>query len=323
MKLTADIHQFTVPTPWPIGPVNLYLLEGRAGLTLVDTGPDTPEALAALESGLAEIGKRVEDISQVVLTHFHVDHTGLCNRVVQLSGAKVYAHPLTAVIMKKDVAVSAYRADFFKTLYRAMGATEEMAGLAFQQLEEYDKALPPCAVDVELQEGDVIPGHEEWRVVYTPGHSQDHISLYRESDGVMILGDHLIMHVSSNAFIEPPLRPGEPRPKTLITYREALRKLQDLELTIGYTGHGEPVTDHRELITQRLLEHEKRAAKVVEQVRQGRHTALEICLALFPRHANQMPLIMSETLGHLDWLVAEGRLRIEETPDGLWLYQIA
>jgi glyoxylase-like metal-dependent hydrolase (beta-lactamase superfamily II) len=323
MKLTADIHRITVPTPWPVGPVNLYLLEGRRGLTLIDTGPESPEALAALDAGLAEIGKRIEDISQVVLTHFHVDHSGMCNRIVQRSGAKVYAHPLTAIIMKRDEAINASRADFFKTVYREMGADDTMAALAFQQLEEYDKNMEACDVDVELHEGDVIPGHEEFRVVYTPGHSQDHISLYRESDGVMILGDHLILHVSSNAFIEPPVRPGEPRPKTLITYREALRKLQDLDMTIGHTGHGEPITGHRELITQRLLDQERRAAKVIEQVRGGKHTGLDICLELFPRHQNQMPLIMSETLGHLDWLVAEGRLRTEETADGVLHYHIA
>ena len=63
-------------------------------------------------------------------------------------------------------------------------------------------------LDREIAEGDEVPGMPGWRVKETKGHAQSHIALYREADGLMIGGDHLIAHVSSNALIEPPY-PGE------------------------------------------------------------------------------------------------------------------
>ena len=56
--------------------MNAYLLCGDP-LTLVDPGPRSPEALSALEEGLAEQGLRVPDVELIVLTHHHIDDPGL------------------------------------------------------------------------------------------------------------------------------------------------------------------------------------------------------------------------------------------------------
>ncbi|MGZ6507282.1 MAG: hypothetical protein ACXVDE_09105, partial [Tumebacillaceae bacterium] len=63
------------------------------------------------------------------------------------------------------------------------------------------------------------------------------------------------------------------------------------------------------------------AEKIVNFVAQGKRSGMELALAMFPRHLSQLPLIVSETLGHLDWMVAEGRLAFEETPSGIWHYR--
>ena len=322
MAMARGVHGFSIPTPWLVGDVNVYVLRDGETATLVDTGPLTPEAEAALEAGLAQIGLRVEDLDQIVLTHFHVDHSGLVERIVQRSGAKVYAHPATERLIQKDRDLEAQRKQFFLDLYRAFGLSDEDGLMAYEQLADYQDYMGHGHVDGELAEGDRVPGHEAWEVIYTPGHSMDHLSLYRAEDGVMILGDHVIKHISSNAMIEPSPAPGEPRPQTLVLYREALKKVAAMDWHIGYTGHGEPVTGHRELIEKRLRDQERRAARIVDLVREGRTTGAELCLTLFPRHRSQMSLIVSETLGHLDWLVAEGVLAVEDGPAGVWQYRV-
>ncbi|MEW9031663.1 MAG: MBL fold metallo-hydrolase, partial [Planifilum fimeticola] len=59
------IHRITLPTPFPIGPVNVYLVESES-LTLVDVGPKTDEAWESLKNQLRDRGYSPSDIEQVV-----------------------------------------------------------------------------------------------------------------------------------------------------------------------------------------------------------------------------------------------------------------
>lgn len=64
------IAQLTIPTPFVVGDVHVYVIKGEK-LTLVDTGPKTKEAWLSLEGQLKELGIVPEDIKQIVLTHHH------------------------------------------------------------------------------------------------------------------------------------------------------------------------------------------------------------------------------------------------------------
>ena len=76
------------PVPLPhIRSVNTWLLRGDP-LTLVDTGPHDDDALAALDAGLRRAGARIEDVELVLLTHHHLDHSGLAATIAARSGAR-------------------------------------------------------------------------------------------------------------------------------------------------------------------------------------------------------------------------------------------
>ena len=60
-----DLHPIAIPTPFPVGPVNVYLLDGPAP-TLVDAGPNTDEALATLRVGLAAHGCNLADVRHLL-----------------------------------------------------------------------------------------------------------------------------------------------------------------------------------------------------------------------------------------------------------------
>ena len=72
--------------------INLYLIEEGGRLTLLDAG--LPGYWRALLGELEAIGRRLEDIDAVLLTHSHADHRGIAERVRIASGATVYAHAL-------------------------------------------------------------------------------------------------------------------------------------------------------------------------------------------------------------------------------------
>src|SRR5688500_16763293 len=90
----TDVAQIAIPVPY-LGFVNLWLLEGEP-LTLVDAGPSNDDALASLEEQLAERGLTVDNIELVLVTHHHLDHSGLAATIKQRAGARIAAHKGTA-----------------------------------------------------------------------------------------------------------------------------------------------------------------------------------------------------------------------------------
>jgi glyoxylase-like metal-dependent hydrolase (beta-lactamase superfamily II) len=86
----SGVATIALPTPWPVGAVNAYLIEDEP-LTLVDTGPLWSGSLVALRDGLAARGYALGDLERVILTHQHLDHWGLAQAVVERSGADLYA----------------------------------------------------------------------------------------------------------------------------------------------------------------------------------------------------------------------------------------
>ena len=86
------IIPIAVPTPFYIGDVNVYLIK-EDPLTLVDTGPKTTEAVAALREGLQRNGVKLSDIQRIVLTHAHEDHCGLAKTIRdEAKNAEILVH---------------------------------------------------------------------------------------------------------------------------------------------------------------------------------------------------------------------------------------
>lgn len=316
-QLAKNIYQLTLPTPFLVGPVNTYLLEGEA-LTLVDTGPKTEEALIALNKHLKEKGLTTADIDVVLLTHHHPDHIGLLHEF--MPRAKVYAHKKVNPWLTKDRQFLTELKNFYYQLYREHGVPTEIIEKIEKRKTGYMSFADKGSVDNFLREGDMPDGLTEWKVLETPGHAQSHISLYRESDGVMISGDHLIEHISSNAIIEGPY-PGETeRPKTLLQYRESLIKCQ--HVNVAYSGHGKAVLDPPALIKSRLEDQDRKAEHFKRLMGQEPVNCFELCKRKYAHILERQPdLTFSETLGHLDLL--ESREEVKQTRvDGVIYYEV-
>src|ERR687887_2387417 len=86
----AGIHRLRIPTPFAVGRVNCYLSEDEP-LTLVDTGPNSGKSLDELERQLSALGRSLEEIELVILTHQHIDHLGLVEIIASRSAAEVAA----------------------------------------------------------------------------------------------------------------------------------------------------------------------------------------------------------------------------------------
>src|SRR4026208_867230 len=86
------IIPISLPTPFYIGPVNVYLI-AEDPLTIIDTGPKTKETIEALRAGLRKAGYLVSDLRRIVLTHAHEDHCGLARSLRdEAKNAEVFVH---------------------------------------------------------------------------------------------------------------------------------------------------------------------------------------------------------------------------------------
>jgi glyoxylase-like metal-dependent hydrolase (beta-lactamase superfamily II) len=318
MLKTETISQITLPTPYPVGDVHVYLLKGDT-LSLIDAGVNTDEAWNIFKQQLKDLGFHPSDIEQIILTHHHPDHTGLVGRFDH--DPKVYGHSLNHLWLTKDQDYFAFYVRFFEETYKEFAVPEEYFYL-LKILKESLKYGGSGYLTNALSEGDELPGHPGWKVIETPGHAMSQLSFYHEENHSFFAGDVILQHISPNPLIEPPLKEGLPRPKPLILQRESLMKLANYPIQKVYPGHGPIFTGVKTLIKERLEKQERRAEKVYRFLEKESLTVFEVCKQLFPsKYDTQLGLTMSETVGQLDYLESIGKVK-KEKQSGYYVYSV-
>lgn len=301
--LPPYLHLISVPTPFPVGPVNLYLAEGIP-LTLIDTGPRFDPAREALQERLNALGYQPSDLERIILTHTHSDHSGLAAELVAASGAEVLTHPTNFSELADYADERARRLAFYSALMQEAGMPVETLIQMDRARRGYGRFAQPVTPDGPLEEGMTVRlGNEDWQVLHTPGHTGGLICLYQPQRRLLLSSDHLLRDVSSNPIVEPPRREGEERPHRLLDYLAQLQRVAQLPADLALPGHGPPITDIRGLVASRLAFHEERARQVLESLHDGPRSVYQITLELFPDlDAVNRFLAISEIIGHLDWL---------------------
>lgn len=321
--MIEKLHRITVPTPFYVGPVNAYLLEGDP-LTLFDCGPRTEKAYDGLVAGLAALGYRVADIAQLVISHHHTDHVGLAQRVISESGAQLVAHQYTVPYLEHPIDTRHRDLEFFRIVCQEGGVPESMLTIVDKVTEWVDQFgnLPVSPTRI-VNEGDTIEtAATTWQVYYTPGHAGDSISLFDPVSGVMLAFDHLILKISSNPLVEPSPVPGKLRPRRLIEYMREMQRMASLNPRIAYSGHGDPIEDVPGLVAQRLKFHHQRADKILGYFADGPANLWETTQRMFSHiQDTEKFLAISEVLGHIDLLENEGKLH-RETRDNVVYWHI-
>jgi len=310
----ADPIILPLPTPFATRTVNCLLLEGEP-LTLVDPGPDWEETAIELDAALRMRGLRIEDVEQIVLTHQHLDHVGLAHAVRERSGAPVAAHHLLLDFLADLPDSMRQEDDYQADVMRLHGVPEERIRELYAVSEIHRRYGGSVQVDRQLQEGDVIEmGGRSYDVEFRSGHSPTDTIFVSPDHRLAIVGDHLIGKISSNPVVHRPLdRPADVRDRrrALVAYLDSLRRTAALDIDLLLPGHGNPVEEgHGALVADRLEFHDRRKERIFGALAGGPLTAHEIALVLWGSVAEREAfLTLSETLGHLDLLEDEGRVR--------------
>jgi glyoxylase-like metal-dependent hydrolase (beta-lactamase superfamily II) len=309
---SAGIHCLSIPTPFAVGRVNCWLIEDDP-LTLVDCGPNSGKALDELERALSAHQRRVEDLELIVVTHQHIDHIGLLDVLARRSEADVAALDLLVPYLGDYRRAADLDDEFAVALMLRHGIPADVAQAlravttAFRGWGSGGTVTRPLAHGGRLELRD-----RGLEVLHRPGHSPSDTVFWDERRGILLGGDHLLAHISSNPLIARPLDGSDPdaRPQALRTYVASLRATRELPARIVLSGHGDPVTDHRALIDERFALTERRARKILRLLGDETLTAYELAQRMWGNVAvTQAFLTLSEVLGHLDLLAEEGAVR--------------
>jgi glyoxylase-like metal-dependent hydrolase (beta-lactamase superfamily II) len=302
--------QIALPLPY-LGSVNVWLLTGERP-ALVDAGPATDATLASLEQQLDGHGVAIEDIGMVVLTHHHLDHSGLAAAVKERSGAQIVAHGATAAYGAQFHARVAAERRFTFDLMAAHGVPEARIAASGEFFDRIVAESRPFATDRVLSDGETVrAGGRTLRAVFRPGHSTTDTLLVDEDSDDAFVGDHLLADITSGVELMPTELPGGERRRGLMEYLGNLRKTQVMPLRTVYAGHGPTIADHRALIDERIAFHADRLDRIAQLVGDGCRTAFDVARRLWSEEtARDNPVLVTwEVVGHLDVLVNRGTVR--------------
>src|ERR671914_2216861 len=207
------------------GHVHAFLLDNGTDLTLIDTLFDT-DARQVLER-IESIGRTIQDLKRILLTHGHRSHLGGLATLKRLSGATVYSHeweadiiagerpaqPVTIVPMRP---LSIYWRVYYLQFGAALGRGKH----------------PPCPVSATLEDGDTVG---PVRVLHTPGHTPGHLAFWWPERKVLFAGDAIATYpVFDAGWYAFTLNPTQ--------HRDSLHRMGELDMEVLAFGQGDPIT---------------------------------------------------------------------------------
>ncbi|MDI9916330.1 MBL fold metallo-hydrolase [Rhodococcus sp. IEGM 1379] len=314
------IFQIPVPiTNNPLGNTLVYAMESPNGLILVDAGWGDDNGWQGLNAGLAEIGHSVTDIEGVVVTHFHPDHTGLCGRVREASGAWIAMHEDDHDLFNK---MATTRDDDWMA-HQLGNMTKAGAPEADREAFRHSAAEGDSPVGIESAPDRILSDNEiialtgrGLRVVYTPGHTPGHVCFYLDDANVMFTGDHVLQkttpHVGNFTY------PLEER-DGLADFFASLRRVQTMDITRGLGAHGIPIDSVGGRAGELIEHHEERLEHLLEAFADQKLTVWEVAAHMkwYKPWSEISPMgktmALSEGAAHLRHLVA--REQVSQVPD--------
>lgn len=209
-----------------------FIIDGDEGVTLIDTG--LPKKDGAIVEVLSSIGRSVEDVRRIGITHAHIDHFGNAAVLQQWSGAPVFAPTRDAAAIKGEERTPhppvLDRLPFLKPVFGLLPGAD------------------PVEVDALIAEGEQngLPG--DLKVIDTPGHTPGHISfLLERAGGVLFVGDAAVATKSGE------IKRGWMNRSTPL-FDASLRHIAEFDFDIAVFGHTDPLRRSAAAAFRRLAE---------------------------------------------------------------------
>jgi glyoxylase-like metal-dependent hydrolase (beta-lactamase superfamily II) len=299
-NLIDGVSRIEIPTPFPVGSVNCYLIEGSP-ITLIDTGPKTIESLAKIQQALQNLSYDLSEIEQILITHGHLDHIGLAAQFVR-ERTRIHGTPTEVWIHYRDAdALINYEAhaeiymESFERLIGTSGVPEnETRKLDPKRLIQYYMSIrEPVPTACSFKDGASFKtGIGEVSAVWVPGHSSGSTCFVCDEQQVIFSGDHILGDISSN----PSISFDSSERIGMLTYLESLNRISSKEEYIALPGHREPIFDVKSRINELRVEYDDKFQKAADSLTYNPQTVYELSRTVYGDYdTNSLVLALAET----------------------------
>jgi len=299
-KLINGVSRIKIPTPFPVGSVNCYLIEGSP-LTIIDTGPKTSKSLATIQQELQNLSYDLSDIEQILITHGHLDHIGLAAQFVR-ERERIHGSPTNVWIHYRDadalVNYEEHAAIYMKSFERLIGTSgvpeNEAHKLDPKRLIEYYMSIrePVPTAHTFKDKACFNTGIGEITAIWVPGHSSGSVCYVCDEKQILFSGDHILGDISSN----PSISFDSPEKIGMLTYLDSLDRISSKDGYTALPGHRKPIFDIKSRIEALYAEYEDKFRTAAESLTSNPQTVYEISRIIYGDYdTNSLVLALAES----------------------------
>jgi glyoxylase-like metal-dependent hydrolase (beta-lactamase superfamily II) len=223
MQITPRIHR--------VGPdsiVNSYLVEESGEVTIIDAG--APGLWRLVPSELAAMGRSLDDVRAIVLTHGHTDHVGFAERARRERGWPVLVHEADEALAKHQVPNPAKQGRL---------RLAPFVGFLWWSLRRGLLRVPAMTEVATYGDGATLDVPGAPQVVLVPGHTPGSAALHLPTHDALFVGDAMATYAVTTGDRGPRIAPFSADPDRAL---ESLARLERLEARLVLPGHGDVFT---------------------------------------------------------------------------------
>jgi glyoxylase-like metal-dependent hydrolase (beta-lactamase superfamily II) len=305
-EIAPGLYRISIPLAFGLDYVHTYAALEEDRVALFDTGPLTPSSLSQYESALAGIGRSIEDVDRIFITHSHVDHCGFAGRIKEITGARIFLSEVEFEAISRAQR-DQRKIDSIGNFWREYGLNEK-AIVAFSTiLDAFTLATAPFVTHHFLNDEELIRiGDRTFCVLSTPGHTRGHVSFFLPEEQIFLSGDCILPHITPN--LSPDLTCPSFLP--LENFIGSLERIGTLPVKTVYPAHGEPFKDLPGRVEEIIEHHVQRKDMTWRSVSPTPQLTSEISKKIFGDNLSgfDQGLAFNETYVHLLQLEKEGRI---------------